>query len=576
MNINTFLNQIENNEIVLPAIQREFVWKKDKITMLLDSIMRGYPIGLALLWETFDNIQYRNFEDTYKPRTLHTFYDNDENRKLKMVLDGQQRLQSLYIAFRGIYGKEYLYFDILSGIDNDDFQEEKFIFDFLKPKVADEWNSETISELKEDREKDKETKWNEIYYYVRVADIVDLGPKEKEKLKEDLKEKLGLESDQKTLVATNIELMYHSLYSNENLLKGLVLDENKSPSSPDRKTESDVLETFVRFNTKGTPLSRSDLIFSMLKLNWKESATSLPEFIDEVNKNNSFDIDTDFVIRCLLAVSDLGTKFNINLLRTKSNIKKMQNNFDSCCDAISSTLDFIQGECNCSSSKVLGNYFNYVPLVYYLFHTKNHLVPNSQINNVKKSLFLFSFSGPFSRYADSRIWRFIEDELKPLAENGDETFPYQRAIRKVNLWEGIENCDEDLISGNINLALHMVQGKSGAKVKYEKNAPQIDHIFPRSILRKKDFEEDKVNHFANFWILGKNKNQNKSNIHPKKYFADVPDSVLKNAFIERDFLNYGRYTTFLKKRKKKILNRVNNKVGFKESDFDFLKEEDEE
>ena len=68
-------------------------------------------------------------------------------------------------------------------------------------------------------------------------------------------------------------------------------------------------------NREGTPLSRSDLIFSMLKLNWRESAESLPEFVRQVNIGNSFDLDTDFVIRCLFAVSDLGTKFELDLLR---------------------------------------------------------------------------------------------------------------------------------------------------------------------------------------------------------------------------------------------------------------------
>ena len=53
MSITNLLNQIKNEEIVLPAIQRDFVWPEDKVLRLLDSIMRGYPIGIALLWETY-------------------------------------------------------------------------------------------------------------------------------------------------------------------------------------------------------------------------------------------------------------------------------------------------------------------------------------------------------------------------------------------------------------------------------------------------------------------------------------------------------------------------------------------
>ena len=61
--INSLLTQIENSEIVLPAIQRDFVWNENRITMMFDSIMRGYPLGIALLWETYLDIKYREFND---------------------------------------------------------------------------------------------------------------------------------------------------------------------------------------------------------------------------------------------------------------------------------------------------------------------------------------------------------------------------------------------------------------------------------------------------------------------------------------------------------------------------------
>ena len=98
MSVIGLLNQIRNDEIVLPAIQRDFVWEEDKIAKLLDSILRGYPVGIALLWETYHSLQYRTFIKDYRPGTLATFKDNETGKRLRVVLDGQQRLQSLYIA----------------------------------------------------------------------------------------------------------------------------------------------------------------------------------------------------------------------------------------------------------------------------------------------------------------------------------------------------------------------------------------------------------------------------------------------------------------------------------------------
>lgn len=95
----------------------------------------------------------------------------------------------------------------------------------------------------------------------------------------------------------------------------------------------------------------------------------------------------------------------------------------------------------------------------------------------------------------------------------------------------------------------------------------MDHIFPRSVLREKEFEEAEINHFANFWILAKNKNQNKYKKHPKEYFADVSSSELKRACIDTKLLDYRKYKTFLKRREGYILNHIKRKLDLSDEDF---------
>lgn len=564
MSIINLLEQIKSEEIVLPAIQRDFVWSEGKIGKLLDSIMRGYPIGILLLWETYNDIQYRFFVKDYRISTQHTFHDNIKQKRLKLVLDGQQRLLSLYTALYGTYESKYLYFDILSGRKSEDFKEEKFSFYFLTPEKADERNKGAAFQ----KSRDEKGEDFEAEHYARVQDLIAMGAKERQKFQRDIVKKLELPDEDALRLGLNLSILRDVLTTDGNILKATVLDENKPRDSPDRKSESDVLEAFVRINREGTPLSRSDLIFSMLKLNWRESAETLPEFVNNINEGNSFELDSDFVIRCLFAVSDLGTKFDIDLLRKRSNIKKIQNNFQKCCDAIRSVKDFVQDDCWIASSRLLGGYYNLVPFVYYLFHTRDHQVPNREVDRVRKALYLFGFTSPFSRYADSRLGKFIREELKPLAEKHDEKFPFDGSLRWVSYWEKVEKYGTQLLQDNPSLALHLVQRRSGAKVHYHKNAPQIDHIFPRSVLRDKGYDEAEINHFANFWILAKNKNQNKSSKSPKKYFEDVSDSELQRAYIDRDLLDYKYYKTFLKKREAKILEHVQKKLSISNSDFD--------
>ena len=98
-------------------------------------------------------------------------------------------------------------------------------------------------------------------------------------------------------------------------------------------------------------------------------------------------------------------------------------------------------------------------------------------------------------------------------------------------------------------------------MQYERNSPEVDHIFPRSELRKKDWEEGEINDPANFWILARGKNRNKSNRAPKQYFKDVSDAELARALIDRELLVYSRYRTFLGKRREAMVDRLGKRIG---------------
>lgn len=569
MSIYSLLNQIKSDEIVLPGIQRDFVWPKERILKLLDSVMRGYPIGIALLWETYNDIQYRSFVNDYRFGSLYSYKENTRRQKLKLVLDGQQRLQSLYISLYGTLEGKSLYFDVLSGRDSDNLAEEKFLFEFFSSddevRKHHAWLKDQMSIPIEERDEDFV-----LIYYVKVADLFKMGVNEKQRLKKNLSKELSLKDEDELRLEVNFSRFIDALSKDEHILKISTIDENLPHDNVDRKSDGDVLEIFVRVNREITPLSRSDLIFSMLKLKWKESAEALPEFVSKINESNSFELDTDFVIRCLFTVSDLGAKFDFDLLRKKDNISKLRANFQKCCDAIKATVDFVQTECKCLSSRLIGSPYTLVPFVYYLFHTKNHEIRNDQFANLRKSFDLLAFARPFTRYAEGRLGVFIRRELKPLADENDETFPLNKVVSWISHWEGIKAYDEDFLRSNIPLTLHILQGRIGARVQYKRNSPEIDHIFPRSKLRKKGLEEELINHFANFWILAKGKNQNKSNRHPVDYFKDVDERVLKEALIEKEYFNYGRYTTFIKTRKEKILKKIKQKLQISEKDFNIV------
>lgn len=251
-------------------------------------------------------------------------------------------------------------------------------------------------------------------------------------------------------------------------------------------------------------------------------------------------------------------------------MEKMRSSFQQCCESIQSTIDHVQQHCWISSSKALGGQQNLIPFVYYFFSSPKRELPNSQIDHFRKTLYLFCFSSPFSRYADSRLGRFIRSELRPRLTKEDYTVPLEAAVSWVNYWERIEGWGENLVGRNTQLALHVVQNQAGAKTHFSLNAREMDHIFPRSTLRSMGYEEPEINHFANFWLLPKGKNINKRNTHPKQYLADVPDRELETALIDRELLDYRRYRTFLRRRAQNMVQTVQQKVGLSDQDFKIL------
>ncbi|CEG21493.1 hypothetical protein BN1080_00404 [Planococcus massiliensis] len=94
--LSSLLNNIESGRIKIPQFQREYVWEKKAASQLLDSIAKGFPIGTFILWETQEELRsVRNIGN-------HLLPDTPVGHIAQYVLDGQQRITSLYTCFKGL------------------------------------------------------------------------------------------------------------------------------------------------------------------------------------------------------------------------------------------------------------------------------------------------------------------------------------------------------------------------------------------------------------------------------------------------------------------------------------------
>ena len=572
MSIYQLVNEISSGEIVLPAIQRDFVWSSDRVELLFDSLLRGYPVGIVLLWETYTPMQYRRFVADYQKESINTFDENKGKGRLRLVLDGQQRLSSIYVALKGTYEGKRLYYDVLSGHDRDDHSEVKYGFRFLSNSEADQLNESHAKRATLPDTHDAEG----MSHWLRLSDITGIDPPSLTRLRKGLKERLGLSAETETRLEINLNAAIYALASNGELLKTQTIDSNLPAEDHKRKSAFDILEIFVRINTQGMPLRRSDLIVSMLRLYWPEASTVLPVLIKELNSGSNFAVDTDFVIRCMFSTAGLGTRLDFELLRKKSNIDAIRSGYEKCFDAIRSVLDFVRTECGIDSSRLIGGISTLIPFIYFVFHTQKQSIPKSSLESARRSVFLFAFSRALGQHAESRTSAFIRDHLPTEIEiaNG-ATFPYEEAVRFVGWRSGFVEADVRLFANNLELALAILHKRAGGKVYHDGNTPEIDHIFPKSVLAEKGFDHQDINDLGNFWLLPRELNRNKSAQHPKDYLRSVSDNVLTRSLIERNSLDYRQYRRFIRERRDMMIALIRKYTGIGEADFSIFRDTEE-
>ena len=266
--ISAAIRNIENNQYLLPAIQREFEWSHEKIEWLFDSIMRNYPISSFLFWrvegDTKANYKFYQFLKNFKQRykTHNEEFTTIGHNDFTAVLDGQQRLTSLYIGLRGsyayrtprlheenterVYPTRHLYLNIKKPLENEE-DGRVFEFKFLTKK---EFETNTAA-------------------WFLVSEILALS--------DDFEFNKYLDSNS---LKTN-EFSYRSLATLKNVIhsKPIVNFFLETEQSIDK-----ALNIFIRINSGGEPLNFSDLIMSIAVANWdkKDARKEIHTLVDNV------------------------------------------------------------------------------------------------------------------------------------------------------------------------------------------------------------------------------------------------------------------------------------------------------
>ncbi len=314
-----------NVSYFLPDIQREYVWvdkaNERKIEQLFDSILRNYPIGSFLFWrlKTIDvetdrstqadsgklNFQLYKFIENFDIRNCHNEkidVTQVNSNDLHVVLDGQQRLTSLYIGLKGsrtlkkpkgwwdnpnAFETKKLYLN-LRYTPNEEDAEDSYQFEFKSPTQIPATDQNN--------------------YWFKVGDILTIGDVFRYVMDNGLSSQEGsiLSKLQQALCINNLISYYEETEKN--------LDK--------------VLKIFIRVNSGGTPLSYSDLLMSILTANFSTDIREvMNRFVDDLGNEGYGCFGRDQVLKTSLLLTGASHKFNLKNF-SKANIQRIESNWD--------------------------------------------------------------------------------------------------------------------------------------------------------------------------------------------------------------------------------------------------------
>lgn len=530
----------ENGGFWLPNIQRPFVWREEQIEKLFDSVMRDYPISTLLAWRTKSNMKQRRFIKDYKKViNLYEQYEGNNNKAKYLVLDGQQRLQSFYIGLKGTYEKKKLCFNILSGKPSMP-EETMYKFKFLESdKIKAPWFS--VNELVMDNSTNKVIK---------------------KKCANEFEDDLTIE--QIDLIEDNIDKIRNNFVQQEKINIQII----DSVDNPELYSEDDIVEIFIRYNSGGTVLGKSDLLFSLLTVSWEDANENISELLYKLNAQG-FKFDRDFILKTCLSLLKKGAAYNVTKFREPTTKEEIQKKWDKIYDAICAVKDFLYDRTYIRTDKALSSYLMLIPLIYFRYHYKDRF--NNAIGMdtyILRSL----LSGVFGGSPDS----MIDNLTKQIDEDKDFVLnnifgEIRKSGRNLEISEELL-LQENYYSKNIHLLFNLWYKDFNYIPSFQNNFPQVDHIFPQSLLKsvkiinpntgKRDvlkykwFDRDQI---GNLMLLTKEENgpSGKSDIPPVEWFKDKSEDYLDKHLIPKDkeLWKLENYEKFIEERKKLILNK---------------------
>jgi uncharacterized protein with ParB-like and HNH nuclease domain len=354
ISIQDAISRIRQRRLLLPAIQREFVWNHTKVEWLFDSLLQDYPIGSFLFWEVRDtsakkDYKYYDFLREYRERyqTENPEFSTAGHSDFEAVLDGQQRLTALYIGLTGSYAyyrgrvwwenteyvlpTRHLYLNVLGKAPDDEDQAGRvYEFKFL---TTEEHDAEP-------------SKWFRVGRMLDTADAY--------KFMQMLKTEKYADNEFAMKALTKLHTVIHT----ERLINYYRIENSDMERA---------LNVFIRVNS-AEPLSLSDMLMSTAIAHWKEkdARKEIPGSVRQI-RDKGFFIEKDFILKACLYLYSADIRYSVSNF-TAARVKPFEENWDAIRASIESVFDlardFGYNDTSLTSKNTL------LPIIYWVHHKK--------------------------------------------------------------------------------------------------------------------------------------------------------------------------------------------------------------
>ena len=550
--IKTLIRKLEEKELVLPAMQRPFVWEEERILRLMDSLLRRFPLGTILVWSTSEGQRFRAFRSHAQTgeQPVFTFESAAKGARKLYVLDGQQRLTTLLLAFKGTLDDKQLYLDALSGCpDGKDPGDMYYDFRFLSAQEADALNATKPSEDCQHQ------------FFVPCETFLDIEPMDAPLTAQAVAKEHGFTDAEQARLSSTYTRASGCLAS-EKAIQVHVIDEHGATHTP----IEEILEIFVRVNSGGLVLGKSDLLMSLLDLSWNEVQPALMRISREVSEGAPLEITRDMVLKTALLYADEDSRFH-ELVRDRNAVKRiapqLQEAMEPVCEGWKRLRVILLEGCKIRTPRFFRQASNaLLPFAVYLAANPNH--ERTQRHRIVTGIYIALMTGVFGS-AEARMGSFARKNCRKTGE-----FPLERLGELVWKTREIVSLDS-LLSCHLDLTLNIAHG--GVILDNNPDELERDHIFPKSLLVKKGVPEHKINHYANFHFLRQKDNRNKTDKPPHEWFRSpgnatpYSDQEMEDRLLSWDLIKPGAFEKLLEVRGNRIREEAMKLFHMTEKEF---------